>query len=114
MKSSLLTLLAMGAIPVLSAAVVEPPVKREVSFRAPLKDAEISLEYTKETAAAYDAFLKASVVTITEVSSKKRQEIPEYIYVLQCVEQGFHEPCIVFGAPPGSCGMFGTANFSRL
>lgn len=28
----------------------------------------------------------------------------DLVFVLQCVNAGFREPCTVFGAPPGACG----------
>jgi hypothetical protein len=32
--------------------------------------------------------------------------IPDYIFVVQCLEQGFRGDCKVLGAPPGVCGTF--------
>lgn len=107
MQSSTLLLLASSAIPVFSAALSETPVKREVSFLPPLDDAHIPIEYTNETADAYDAFLATPVVRLGEAaSSSKRQEavIPDFVFVLHCTEQGFRGDCLVFGAPPGTCG----------
>ncbi|KJX94106.1 hypothetical protein TI39_contig4216g00018 [Zymoseptoria brevis] len=35
--------------------------------------------------------------------SKGGGPIPQYLYVLQCREQGFRGDCLVFGAAPGQC-----------
>lgn len=32
--------------------------------------------------------------------------IPDNVFVVQCLEQGFRGECMVLGGPPGECGMY--------
>ena len=59
-------------------------------------------------------FTDPNVITLVLDQLDKRQTEPNpdrnvtlqdgLIFVLQCVNAGFREPCITFGAPPGACG----------
>lgn len=37
--------------------------------------------------------------------------IPDNIFVVQCLEQGFRGDCMVLGGPPGQCGIWFPAMF---
>ena len=59
-------------------------------------------------------FTDRNVPTLVLDELEKRQTEPDpdrnvtlqdgLIFVLQCVDAGFREPCITFRAPPGACG----------
>lgn len=70
---------------------------------------------------AYAAFQQADVYNILPNGQVSRRQAvpvdatpdpdrnvttPENIFVLQCSDAGFRGECLVFGAAPGSCGMF--------
>lgn len=72
-----------------------------------LTDSEFSLSDDVMNSAAFQPFQHTKVLALTSSSSEeKRQNVvtPDNIFVLQCTEAGFREPCLVFGAPPGQCG----------
>jgi hypothetical protein len=43
-------------------------------------------------------------------TSEDKSVIPDNVFVVQCLEQGFRGDCMVLGAPPGQCGMHPRAN----
>ena len=65
-------------------------------------------------------FTNPNVPTLIVDGLKTRDDEPDpnrnvtlqdgYVFVLQCVDAGFREPCIVFGAPPGYCGKCNTSD----
>lgn len=69
-------------------------------------DVKIALTGSVINSAAFKPFQNTRVLLKTSVTTSKRQEVvtPDNIFVLQCVDAGFREPCLVFGAPPGECG----------
>lgn len=69
-------------------------------------DAKIAIIGDVMNSAAFKPFRNTRVLLKTPTESSKRQEVvtPDNIFVLQCVDAGFREPCLVFGAPPGECG----------
>ncbi|KAH7393580.1 hypothetical protein BKA64DRAFT_755876 [Cadophora sp. MPI-SDFR-AT-0126] len=60
-----------------------------------------------------EKFTDPNVPTLVLDQLDKRQTEPDpdrnatlqdgLVFVLQCVDAGFREPCIAFGAPPGAC-----------
>lgn len=68
-------------------------------------NSDITIDTSVMNSAAYDPFLNTKIVTPDSVTAKRDDVVtPDYIFVLQCVDAGFREPCLVFGAPPGKCG----------
>ncbi|KAH7321910.1 hypothetical protein BKA65DRAFT_568817 [Rhexocercosporidium sp. MPI-PUGE-AT-0058] len=63
--------------------------------------------------ASFEQFANPDVPTLVLDQLEKRHDEPDpdrnvtlqdgLVFVLQCVDAGFREPCTVFGAPPGLC-----------
>lgn len=72
---------------------------------AELGDSIIALTGDVMNSAAYQPFQNHQVLVKTDPSTKRQEVVtPDYIFVLQCVDAGFRDPCLVFGAKPGDCG----------
>lgn len=69
-------------------------------------DVKVAITGSVINSAAFKPFQNTRVLVKTPATTSKRQEVvtPDNIFVLQCVDAGFREPCLVFGAPPGECG----------
>ncbi|KAJ5035610.1 uncharacterized protein L3040_008075 [Drepanopeziza brunnea f. sp. 'multigermtubi'] len=73
-----------------------------------------------ENTPAYDRFVDPTVKTMVLDGLEKRQEEPSpdrnttlqdgLIFVLQCINPGFRDPCISLGAPPGVCASYFSFN----
>ncbi|KAJ4415373.1 hypothetical protein N0V82_007368 [Gnomoniopsis sp. IMI 355080] len=75
--------------------------KRDV---AQLADSNIAIANGVMNSAAYKPFQNTQVLVKTDPSTKRQEVVtPDYIFVLQCVDAGFREPCLVFGSKPGDC-----------
>lgn len=105
-----LALLATAVASVFSAAVKQPSKKRSVTYLASLKDIDVPIAASVQATDAYKAFLDSPVVLLTEANSKRQDSvIPDFVFVLQCTDDGFRGNCLVFGAPPGLCGTISTS-----
>ncbi|KAJ4394855.1 hypothetical protein N0V93_004075 [Gnomoniopsis smithogilvyi] len=76
-------------------------VARDVEL---LSDTKIAISGDVMNSAAFKPFQNTRVLVKTPTTAKRQDVVtPDNIFVLQCVDAGFREPCLVFGAPPGSC-----------
>lgn len=68
-------------------------------------DVKVAITGSVINSAAFKPFQNTRVLVKTPAASKRQEVVtPDNIFVLQCVDAGFREPCLVFGAPPGECG----------
>ncbi|KAK8859593.1 hypothetical protein PGQ11_010327 [Apiospora arundinis] len=77
-------------------------------------DVQVPVVESVMNSAAFAPFKSsAKVLAKSEAASSRRAEpepdagrpatTPEYVFVLQCTENGFRGDCLVFGAAPGQC-----------
>ncbi|KAK7965759.1 uncharacterized protein PG986_000036 [Apiospora aurea] len=89
-------------------------LKREGSSNLLAADAQVPIAESVINSAAFQPFQKsAKVLARTGDAPSRRAEqepdptrpatTPEYVFVLQCTENGFRGDCLVFGAAPGKC-----------
>lgn len=71
-----------------------------------IPNVEVAISGSVINSAAFVPFQNTRVLLKTPATGTKRQDVvtPDNIFVLQCTEAGFREPCLVFGAAPGDCG----------
>ncbi|CAN8099222.1 unnamed protein product [Discula destructiva] len=85
------TLLAAASVNALAVEMLSTPT-------------DMSLDSSVMNSAAFAKFQNARVMVKTPAAAKRQNVVtPDNIFVLQCVDPGFREPCLVFGAPPGEC-----------
>lgn len=63
------------------------------------------LDEIADTAAAPKYKVSSVHMPSLPTKEKKREDVPDYLFVLFCTLAGFRGDCDVFGSPPGSCGM---------
>ncbi|KAL2063552.1 hypothetical protein VTL71DRAFT_5357 [Oculimacula yallundae] len=107
MKSSASTLttflLTISAQTAFSALTTLPP-----TFTPPL---DSSLLTTPSYAKFSDPLISTLLFTTSDVTKRQTEPDPDrkitlqdgLVFVLQCVNAGFREPCVVFGSEPGKC-----------
>ncbi|KAK8067369.1 hypothetical protein PG997_014116 [Apiospora hydei] len=111
----------MQLVPLLSLAsgatalsVPSSLLKREGSSNLLAADAQVPIAESVMNSAAFQPFQKsAKILARTGDAPSRRAEqepdpsrpatTPEYVFVLQCTENGFRGDCLVFGAAPGKC-----------
>ncbi|KAK8139367.1 hypothetical protein PG984_002747 [Apiospora sp. TS-2023a] len=88
----------------------------------------LELDEKVVNSAAYEPFkASARVLAKSDAQAARRAEqepdpsrpatTPEYVFVLQCTENGFRGDCLVFGAAPGKCvsySDFNSANSTEI
>ncbi|KAK8017874.1 hypothetical protein PG993_014200 [Apiospora rasikravindrae] len=103
--------LASGAI---ALSVPSSLQKREGSLHLLAADAQVPIAESVMNSAAFEPFQKSAKVLASESDAPSRRAeqepdpsrpatTPEYVFVLQCTENGFRGDCLVFGAAPGKC-----------
>lgn len=91
------TLLAAVSVNALALGNIE----RDIEL---VTDSKITITGEVMNSAAFKAFQNSRVLLKTSDTAKRQVVTPDNIFVLQCVDAGFREPCLVFGAAPGDCG----------
>lgn len=107
--------LTIALLSALATSVIAAPVEAEIPSQL-LKRAQNLYEDVIPVAngvpvVAGDIFNDPAVPNLLPSILLTRQEpdpdrpatIPDYVFVVQCLDAGFRGDCLVFGAPPGTC-----------
>lgn len=98
-----------------SIALLFAPAMAGVFFKRDVAEVKNPSVANSVPAEAKAVFVDDSVQNLlyTPAASRRDSVIPDNIFVVQCTGAGFRPDCLVFGAPPGSCGMLcSTAYYS--